>query len=162
VNCKNTEVKNAYICTFNKIFDNSLLNPNTILVISDTSIKNNVVTLISHICSSQNILAKTIHHVKIVDGGLHLFFFLSFYFSLSFIFYFLFLEQLRLGVISHTVTSVTNWWHSHKTDHGTWENEVEGSRTKWHHTAWTTYAGLMLYSWSFRIGCTVVSTDHEW
>jgi len=46
-------------------------------------------------------------NVKIVDGGLHSFFFLSFYFSLSFIFYFLFLEQLGLGVISHAVTSVT-------------------------------------------------------
>ena len=52
VNCKNTEVKNAYICTLNKIFDDFLLNPNTTLVISDASIKNNVVTLILHICSS--------------------------------------------------------------------------------------------------------------
>jgi len=65
-------------------------------------------------------------NVKIIDGGLHsfLFFSLLFDFSFSFIFYFLFLEQLRLGVISHAVTSVT------KTDHGTWENEVEGSGTK--------------------------------
>jgi len=61
VNCKNIEVNNAHICTLNKIFDDFLLNPNTILVISDASNKNNVVTLISHICSSQNILAKTIH-----------------------------------------------------------------------------------------------------
>jgi len=44
-----------------------------------------------------------------------------FIFSLLFLFYspFLFLEQLRLGVISHAVTSVTTWWRSHKTDHGT-------------------------------------------
>jgi len=47
------------------------------------------------------------------------FYFLVFYFSLSFIFYFLFLEQLRLGVICHAVTSVTNWWCNHKTDHKT-------------------------------------------
>jgi len=33
---------------------------------------------------------------------------LSFSFSFSFILYFLFLEQLGLGFISHTVTSVTN------------------------------------------------------
>jgi len=58
-----------------------------------------------------------------------------FYFTLLFLFNFLFLEQLGLGVISHAVTSVTNWWRSHKTDHGTWEKEVEGSGTKWHHTA---------------------------
>ena len=83
-----------------------------------------------------------------------------FIFLFFFLFNFLFLEQLVLGVISHAVTSVTNWWHSHKTDHRTWENEVEGSRTKWRHTAWTTHAGLMLYSWLFRVGCTVASTDH--
>ena len=84
-----------------------------------------------------------------------------FYFIFSLYFIFLFLEQLGLGVISHAVTSVTNWWRSHKTDHGARENEVEGSETKWRHTAWTTHAGLMLYSWSFRVGCTVVSMDHE-
>ena len=88
-----------------------------------------------------------------------------FYFLFSlyfiFIFIFLFLEQLRLGFSCHTVTSVTNWWCSHKTDHRTWENGVEGSGIKWHHTTWTTHADLMSYTWSFRVGCTVVSTDHE-
>jgi len=63
--------------------------------------------------------------VKIVNGRL------CFYFLFSFIFFsFLFLEQLGLGSISHAVTSVTNWWRSHKTDHKTWENGVEGSGTK--------------------------------
>ena len=45
-----------------------------------------------------------------------LFIFILLYFSFSF--NFLFLEQLGLGVISHAVTSVTTWWHSHETDHG--------------------------------------------
>jgi len=58
-----------------------------------------------------------------------------FYFTLLFLFYFLFLEQPGLGFISHAITSVTNWWRSHKTDHETWENGVEGTRIKWHHTA---------------------------
>ena len=60
-------------------------------------------------------------NVKIVEGGLCSFLFSLFYFYFYFFFYslFLFLEQLRLGVISHTVTSVTTWWCSHKTDHGT-------------------------------------------
>ena len=84
-----------------------------------------------------------------------------FYFYFLFSFNFLFLEQLGLGFISHAVTSVTNWWRSHKTDHETWEKEVEGTRTKWHHTIWTTYVGLMSYSWYFRARCTVVSMDHE-
>jgi len=61
--------------------------------------------------------------------------FVSFYFSVLFLFsfgfIFLFLEQLGLGseVIGHTVTSVTIWWCGHNIDHKTWENEVEGSGT---------------------------------
>ena len=83
--------------------------------------------------------------VKIVDGGLYFIFSFHFYFTFYFFFFFifLFLEQLRLEFISHAVTSVTNWWRSHKTDHETWEKGVEGTRIKWRHTAWTTHAGLM-------------------
>ena len=66
-----------------------------------------------------------------------------FYFSFLFYSHVLFLKQLGLGFISHAVTSVTNWWRSHQTDHGTWENGVEGTRIKWRYTAWTTHAGLM-------------------
>ena len=91
-------------------------------------------------------------------------FIFSFYFivfSLFFFFSFLFLEQLRLGFISHAVTSVTSWWHNHKTDHRTRKKEVEGFRIKWRHTAWAIYAGLISYTWSFRVGCAVVSMDHE-
>ena len=98
---------------------------------------------------------------RLLTMDLTFIFHFSFYFILlCFSFIFLFLEQLGLGFISHTVTSVTNWWHSHQADHGTWENEAEGSGTKWRHTVWTTYVGLMLYSWSFRVGCTVASMDH--
>ena len=61
-NHKDTEVKNAHLYTLDKIFDNFLSNINTILIISDTSIKNNVATLILHIHSRQNILPKTIHY----------------------------------------------------------------------------------------------------
>ena len=91
-------------------------------------------------------------------------FFLFSLFTLFFFFFFfsfLFVEQLRLGFISHAVTSVTSWWHSHKTDHRTWENGVKDSGIKWCYTTWTTHVGLMSYIWLFRVGCTVVSTDHE-
>ena len=99
--------------------------------------------------------------VKIEESGLDLFYFsFYFYFLFDVFLYFLFLEQLGLELISHTVTSVTTWWHSHKTDHETWKNEVEGSRIEWRYTTWTPHVGLMLYTWSFRVGCTVVSTDH--
>jgi len=74
VNYKDTEVKNAHLHTLDKIFKDSLSNPNTVLVISNTSIKNNVVTLISYICSGQNILAKTIHHtINITSTKMKLF-----------------------------------------------------------------------------------------
>ena len=48
-------------------------------------------------------------NIKIIKSGLGLFYF-SFYFSFYFylfFFHFLFLEQLGLGLISHTITSVT-------------------------------------------------------
>ena len=101
--------------------------------------------------------------VKIADDELYFifpFYFILFYFSFIFLFNFLFLEQLGLGIISHAVTSVTNWWQSHKTDHRTWKKEIEDSGTKWCHIAWTIHASLMLYSWLFRVGCTVASMDY--
>jgi len=53
---------NAHICSLDKILDNSSLNPDTILIISDTSIKNNIITSLSHIHSGWSILAKTIYY----------------------------------------------------------------------------------------------------
>jgi len=71
-----------------------------------------------------------------------------FYFIFNLFFHFLFLEQLGLGLIGHTITSVT-WWLSHKTDHETWENLVKDSRTDdviqyGHHmlASWTTHGCL--------------------
>ena len=52
VNCKDNEVKNAHLCNLNKIFENFLSNPNTILVISDANIKKNIATSLLHIYSS--------------------------------------------------------------------------------------------------------------
>jgi len=62
VNCKEKEIKNAYICNPDKIFKDTLSDPKIVIVISDASIKNNIATLISDVCSSHNILAKTIYH----------------------------------------------------------------------------------------------------
>ena len=78
-----------------------------------------------------------------------LYFTSHFYFHSVLFFYFLFLEQLGLGLISHAITSVTIGWHSHKTDHETWGNLVEDSRTDdiiqhGHHmlASWTTHGHL--------------------
>jgi len=80
-------------------------------------------------------------------------------FILFLIFTFSIFRALGLGleVICH-IRHI--WWCSHNINHRIWEKEIEDSGTKWCHTTWTPHVGLMLYIWSFRVGCTVVSTDH--
>ena len=75
VNCKNIEVKNTHLYTLDKIFENSVSNSNTVLIISDASIKNNIATSILHICSCQNILAKKIYQVTNITSTKVEFFF---------------------------------------------------------------------------------------
>ena len=62
--------------------------------------------------------------VKIVDSGLHFYFLFSlyFYFSLFSIF-----RTTQVRVYCHTSHKLMA---SHKTDHETWENGVEGSGIK--------------------------------
>ena len=68
------KVKTAHWKKLNKIFDDSILNPNTVVVISDTSIKNNITASISHIYNGQNIIIKTIHHtINIISTKAELF-----------------------------------------------------------------------------------------
>ena len=56
------------------MFKDSLQEINTVVVLSDTNIKNQVVTSITHICYSHNIMAKTIHHaVNIITTKAKLF-----------------------------------------------------------------------------------------
>jgi len=99
--------------------------------------------------------------VKIIERELCFFYFLShFYFLFDFFFTFSIFRTLGLGLevidhISHL------WWCGHNIDHETWEKKVEGSGTKWCHTTWTLYVGLILYTWSFRVGCTVASMDQS-
>ena len=62
VNHKDKERKEAYLHKLNKICEDILSDSNTIIVISDTSIKNNVTISILHVCSGHNTIAKTIHH----------------------------------------------------------------------------------------------------
>ena len=59
--------------------------------------------------------------VKIVDGGLHFYFLFSLYFSFS-----------LFSIFRTTQVKVyQSCYHiSHKTDHKTWENGVEGSGIK--------------------------------
>ena len=68
------ENKNAYIHNLDKIFEDSLLDPKTVIIISDASIKKNIATSVLHVHSSSNILAKTIYHtVNVTSMNVELF-----------------------------------------------------------------------------------------
>jgi len=56
------KAKNAHQKKLNKIFNDSISNPNTVIVVSSDSIKNNVTTSILHVYNGWNIIAKTIHY----------------------------------------------------------------------------------------------------
>jgi len=62
VNCKDAKAMTTCQKKLNKIFNNSISNSNTVIVIFNISIKNNITTSILHICNDQNIIAKTIHY----------------------------------------------------------------------------------------------------
>ena len=62
VNCKDKKIKDIYIYNLNKVFKDSLSDSKKFIVISDTSIKNNIAMWISYVCMGHKILAKTIHH----------------------------------------------------------------------------------------------------
>ena len=68
MNYKDTNVKTAYYSKLNKIYKESLLNPNTVLIISNASIRNKVATSILYVQKNQNIIAKTVHHAMNVTS----------------------------------------------------------------------------------------------
>jgi len=61
-NHKDKESKATYLCKLNHIVLNASLSANTIIVISDASIKNNVATFITHIHSHSSPIKKTLYH----------------------------------------------------------------------------------------------------
>jgi len=91
----NQDIK-SHICLLDNIPIKSLSDPSYALVIFNTSIKNNIAISISHVLSS----SQTVDLVPF-------YFIFHFYFHSVLLFYFLFLEQLGLGLIGHAVTPVT-------------------------------------------------------
>jgi len=61
---KDKESKKAYLCKLDEIFENTLMDPNSIVIISDASIKNNFATLILHVHSNFNSIKKTFKFQK--------------------------------------------------------------------------------------------------
>jgi len=62
VNQKDANTRITYHNKLDNIYKNSLISQNTVLIISNTSIKNNITISVLHICREQDIIAKTIHH----------------------------------------------------------------------------------------------------
>jgi len=62
-NCKDKKNKVVHNCKLNDIFTEALLNSKSIIVVSDASIKKNVITSITHIHSYSSPIKKTLHHV---------------------------------------------------------------------------------------------------
>ena len=68
VDCKDAEVRTAYYNELKNIFKDSCQNNDTILVISDTSVKNDIAISVSHIRREHEIIKKTIHHAMNVTS----------------------------------------------------------------------------------------------
>jgi len=62
VNWKDTNAKIAHHNKLDSIYKDLLINQDIVLIILDTSVKNNIATLISHICREQKIITKTVYH----------------------------------------------------------------------------------------------------
>jgi len=65
---KDKDTFNDQIHSLDKSINKSSSNPENVLVIANAGIKNNVATLILHICSCCNILVKTLHHATNVTS----------------------------------------------------------------------------------------------
>ena len=68
VNCRDKNSVKVHLQNLNKTFEDFSPNLRTVIIISNASIKNNIVTSILYFCSSQNILAKTIHHIVNINS----------------------------------------------------------------------------------------------
>ena len=62
INHKDKESKNSHLCILDKIIFEVLLKANLVIIVSDTSIKNNIATFINHIHSCSNPIKKILHH----------------------------------------------------------------------------------------------------
>ena len=74
VNWKNPDILTAHCNRLKNIYEDSLINQDTMLIILDVSVKNNIATSFSHIYRGQEIIAKSIHYtINITFIGAELF-----------------------------------------------------------------------------------------
>jgi len=65
--CKDTNVKTAHHNELENLYKESSHNQNTILIISDMSVRSNITISVSHIQREHEIIAKTIHYAMNVS-----------------------------------------------------------------------------------------------
>ena len=68
VNQKDSNALTSHCNRLNNIIKNLLVNQDTILIIIDTSIKNNIVTLVSHIYRGQEVITKSVYYAMNVTS----------------------------------------------------------------------------------------------
>ena len=63
VNQKDTDIRIIYCNKLNNIYKDFLIDQNTVLVISNTNIKNNITISVSYIHKKQDTITKTVHYI---------------------------------------------------------------------------------------------------
>ena len=61
-NYKDKKCREAYFWKLNKNFEDVFLDPNSIIIIANTSIKNNITSLISYVHSNLDFITQTVYH----------------------------------------------------------------------------------------------------
>jgi len=68
VNCNDIDALKTHYFRIDRIYKDFLNNQDTILIIVDTSIKNNIATLVFHIQKSHNIINKSVYYTMNVNS----------------------------------------------------------------------------------------------
>ena len=62
VKCNDAKVRTTYLNQLKNIYQNSSNSPDTMFIISNASVKNNIITFISYVQRECNIITKTVYH----------------------------------------------------------------------------------------------------
>jgi len=68
VKYKDAKARTAYLNKLKNVYRNSKDNPNTLFIITDASVKNNIAILVMHIWREQVIITKAIYYVMYVTS----------------------------------------------------------------------------------------------
>ena len=66
---KDAEARTAHINKLENIYQGFSNSPDTVFIISDASVKNNITISVSHIWREHNIIMKTVYHAVILENA---------------------------------------------------------------------------------------------